>query len=55
MENEKRLIYADTALTLISAEMAKYDCDYSDYIDGVYRGLEIAYAMVENTPTAVQR
>ena len=50
MANEKRLICANDPLKQLSEHMEKLHCS-TDYIDGVYRGMEIAESYIKNAPT----
>ena len=50
MANEKRLIDANDPLKQLSDYMEKLHCS-TDYIDGLYRGMEIAESYIKNAPT----
>lgn len=50
MANEKRLIDANEPLKQLSDHMEKLHCS-TDYIDGLYRGMEIAESYIKNAPT----
>lgn len=50
MANEMRLVDANDPLKQISDYTEKLHCS-NDYIDGLYRGMEIAESYIKNAPT----